>query len=236
MIKIALVEDENPAANALTECLKRYEKENNEEFSITRYRDAFAFLECNEKYDVVFLDIMLPNMTGMEAAVRLRRVDKSTILIFVTNMTQFAIKSYEVDALDYILKPVSYERVTFKLNKVIDVLHANRTEILTLKTDQGTVRIETNQIYYVEIRGHRLSYKTKIGTYEENGTMKTVEAKLKEHNFSRCNACYLVNLEHILSVKGLFVNMRNGDELKISNPKRKTFMHELAIYLGQIKC
>lgn len=236
MIKMAIVEDEDKEAERLISCLKRYEKEKGESFLIERYYDAFSFLETEEKYDVAFMDIMLPQMNGMDAAFRLRKFDTSTVLIFVTNMTQFAIKSYEVDALDYILKPVSYERVTFKLNKVLDVLQAKKTEILSLKTDKGFVRINTNQIYYIEIRAHRLTYKTDMGDFEETGTMKAVEEKLKDFHFMRCNSCYLVNPAHVVLVKGTSISMRNGDELVISQPKRKAFMNDFTNYLGQMKC
>lgn len=236
MINFAIVEDEDQEANALMDCMGRYERENDVSFAIDRYRDAVSFLENNKNYDVVFMDIMLPNMNGMEAAARMRKMDTTTVLIFVTNMAQFAVKSYEVDAFDYILKPVTYERVTFKLNKILNAMKANRSTSITVRSDGGYVRFDSSSIYYIEISGHKLIYVTDKGSYSENGTLKVLEEKLKEQQFMRCNSCYLVNPEHISSVKGLSVVMRNGDELKISQPKKKAFMNELTTYFGQIKC
>lgn len=236
MIQIAIVEDEDKEAEALLGCLSRYERENGERLAVRRYRNAFDFFEDKESFEIVFMDIMLPNMNGMEAAQRMRKYDSRTILIFVTNMTQFAIKSYEVDALDYVLKPVSYERVTFKLKKAIKIIRSRGSRQITVKSENGYVRIGTDQIYYVEVRGHKLTYVTEQGAFNENGSMTKLEEELKQFNFMRCNACYLVNPQYIFSVKGFRVVMQNGDELKISQPKHKSFMSELSNYLGQGKC
>ena len=115
MVNIAIVEDNENEANRLLEYLDRYAAENNELFSYRYYPEANAFLEERERtFDIVFMDIMLPGINGMEAAQRLRKSNSRTVLIFVTNMTSYAIKSYEVDALDYI-----------KLRKALQIVNAN---------------------------------------------------------------------------------------------------------------
>ncbi len=236
MVNIAIVEDSEEEAQKLLECLERYAAENGEQFSYTCFREANAFLEEREKlFDIVFMDIMLPGVNGMEAAQRMRRVNQQTVLIFVTNMTSYAIKSYEVDALDYIVKPLSYKRVVFKLRKALHIVSANEGKLLLIRDKQGPVQISSNEIYYIEIRKHRLTYHTARGEYAENGSLKGLREELAPYNFSCCNACYLVNLKYIFRVKGFILTMQSGDELKISQPKRKEFMNDLANYLGQGK-
>lgn len=236
MVNIAIVEDSIAEAERLLEYLDRYASENGEQFSYKHYTDAGSFLdERTRTYDIVFLDIMLPGVNGMEAAQRLRRSNTQTVIIFVTNMTSYAIKGYEVDALDYIVKPISYKRVVFKLRKALQIVSANEDILLIIRDKGGTVQISSNEIYYVEVRKHKLTYHTVRGEYSELGSMKVVKETLASHNFVCCNACYLVNMKYIFCVKGFMLKMTNGDELKISQPKRKGFMDDLANYLGQGK-
>lgn len=236
MIRIAIVEDNEDAANKLSEYLQRYAAENGEQFTYSRYSEANTFLEERERtYDIVFMDIMLPGISGMEAATRLRRSNTQTILIFVTNMTNYAIKSYEVDALDYIVKPFTYKRVVFKLRKALQMVSAGEGKLLMIHDHPGPVQLSSNEVYYVEIRQHHLTYHTVRGEYTETGSLKSLREELAPYHFACCNSCYLINLKHIFRVSGLVLTMTNGDELKISQPKRKDFMNDLANYLGQGK-
>lgn len=236
MIKVAIVEDSNNEAEKLMKYLARFEKESKEQLHCTRYHDGVTFLEeKNNDFDIVFMDIMLPGINGMEAAERMRKTNTQTILIFVTNMLNYAVKSYEVDALDYIVKPISYERVVFKLQKALRILEANKGRIISVNSQSGILPISSDDIYYVEVRQHKLTYHTKKGEYFELKSLTQVEAMLVDYNFSRCNSCYLVNLKYIVKADSSFISMVNGDELKISQPKRKAFLNDLANYLGQGK-
>ena len=109
MLRCAIVEDSPRELEHLKECLARYSAERDIPLETTAFGDAASFLEhYRADYDIVFMDIELPGINGMEAAHRLREIDQQVILIFVTNMAQFAVKGYEVDALDYIIKPAQY--------------------------------------------------------------------------------------------------------------------------------
>lgn len=237
MIKIAIVEDDLTEQQRLLKHLEHYAKDRNEPFQFFLYNNAFDFLSAAESFDIAFLDIMLPHLTGMEAAVKLRRYNSRMIIIFVTTMAQFAIKSYEVDALDYIIKPVTYERLTLKLQKAIRIIQSNSGGTLTVNDPRGMVTCYTNDILYVEVRGHKLTYHTADHLLSEYGSLSDLEKVLKTYDFMRCNACYLVNPKHIRQVnsKELTVLLSNGEALKISQPRRKGFIHEFTNYLGQGK-
>lgn len=238
MIDIAIVEDSDREASSLSACLTRYAQEHRVEFNCERYRDANAFLSEREKtFDIVFMDIMLPGITGMEAAERLRKYNGKVVLIFVTNMVQFAIKSYEVDALDYIMKPVSYERVSLKLHRAIETVRSWEGKMLVVNNNaDGVMQIFSNDVLYIEVRGHKLAYHTSRGVFCEWGSLSDLEEELRPYHFMRCNACYLVNPMHIRSAKGMTVELLNGEELKISQLKRKSFMNDFTNWLGQGKC
>lgn len=120
MVNVAIVEDEIRSADVLCGFLERYGSEKGREFAVSRFTDAIAFLENYvPRYDIVFMDIQLPDMDGMTASRRLRALDRDVILIFVTNMANYAVSGYEVDALDFIVKPVSYFPFTVKLERAL---------------------------------------------------------------------------------------------------------------------
>jgi len=238
MIDIAIVEDDREEQQRLVRNLQRYALENQQSFSFSLYESALDFLEAKKPFDIVFMDIMLPGLNGMEAAMELRKRSSRTVLIFVTTMVQFAIKSYEVDALDYIVKPVTYERLTMKLKKAIRVMESTAGGTIVINDPGGMVRQSTKDLLYVEVHGHKLAYHTVDGVYTEYGTLGDLEKILHAYDFMRCNACFLVNPHHIRQVnnKELLAILSNGEELKISQSRRKSFISELTNWLGQGKC
>ena len=212
--------------------------ENQRELICKRFTDAETFLDEHTAFDMAFLDIMLPNKTGMEAAFELRRQNADIVIIFVTTMAQFAVKGYEVNALDYILKPVTYERFTLKMQKAVEIIKAKSSQFIVVNDPDGIVKISSGEVLYIEVSGHKLTWHTTNGNYSEYGSLSDVETMLKNHNFMRCNSCFLVNPEYIARVNNIeqSVILVNGEELKISQPKRKKFLTELTNWLGQGKC
>lgn len=232
MFKIAVVEDNHASAEKLRGFLERYAAENGENFDITVFSDALMFLDSYKRiYDMVFMDIELPFIDGMEAAKRLRAVDSQVILIFVTNMARYAVKGYEVDALDYLVKPVHYGDFELKLRRAVARREEAQEAILVVR-QSGFLRLRLQEIRYIEVRGHTLIFHTASGPVNGSGTLLETEEKLKSKGFLRCNKCYLVNQKHIAGVQGYTLLMTGGEELQISRPRKKAFMSELAETMG----
>lgn len=233
MIKVAIIEDDNQAAEVLIKFLDRYSKEKNITFGIDHFTSAIAFLDNHKNnYDLVFMDIELPSMDGMTAAKMLRERDSYVTLIFVTNMAQFAIKGYEVNALDFIVKPIHYHDFSFRVEKAVAKLLANQDKFIMLHDNRGSYqKINTSHIKYIEITNHKMIYHCIEGNFETYGSLKNVENVLSTSCFVRCNSCYLVNLNFVYSVKDFIVDV-GGDKLKISQPKKKDFMKALNEFIG----
>ncbi len=120
MINVAVVEDEDSAAETLSEYFERYSHEKGAQFHIVRFDNPVNFLtNYKSKYDLVLMDIDLPDMDGMEASRRMREIDNLVTLIFVTNLSQYAVYGYEVNAFDYVVKPVSYFDFALKLERAV---------------------------------------------------------------------------------------------------------------------
>lgn len=234
MINIAIVEDDASAAKMLQYILNTYASKNNHAFNIKVFPSAEHFFsDTKTSYDIAFLDVELPGMNGMDAAFELREYDKHVIIIFVTNMAQFAVKGYEVNALYYIIKPINYQSVAFKLEKAIALLATNTESTIVLRKTSGLARISTLNLMYVEITNHKLLYHTDSEVFTAHGTLTEVEKQLQGSGFFRCNSCYLVNARYIASVTGFFVTLQNGTQLQISHPRKKQFMTELGNWLGE---
>jgi len=234
MIKIAIVEDEHAYAMQLQEYLHQYEKENGEVFEISFFSDGDEIVnKYNPVYDIILMDVEMKFMDGMSAAEEIRKVDTEVVIMFITNMPQYAIRGYAVDALDYVLKPVSYFAFSQRLNRAISRMKKRETKMITISIKGGTVRLNVTNVTYIESQGHTLIFHTVNGIYETSGTMKELEKELSELNFYRGNKGYLINLAHVESVKDGCAVVR-GEQLLLSRARKKEFMEALTRYWGEV--
>ena len=235
MIRIAIVEDEEYYVDQLTGYFREYEKTLGEEIKITVYRDGDG-ITANYKaqFDVILMDIQMKFMDGMSAAEEIRKQDSEVVIMFITNMTQYAIRGYEVDALDYILKPVSYFAFSQKLGKAIARIKNREGKTITVSVKGGIVRLKVSDIHYIESVGHNLIFHTASGNHMSSGTMKAAEEALAGEHFSRGNKCYLINLEHVEGIKDKCALVK-GELLQLSRPRLNPFMQELTNYWGELR-
>lgn len=232
MLRIAIVEDQEDAAWTLEDYLKRYEETADMQFHVTWFKDAVAFLEPYLGFDLVFMDIQMPHLDGMEGALRLRRLDSQVKLIFVTNMAQYAVRGYEAEALDFIVKPVSYTDFAFKMKRAMSAVRLTRRRELAIPQPSGVVKLSSDELIYVEVRGHALIYHAAGREITTRGTMEQTEKQLSALDFLRCNNCYLVNPRYIDWVRGYVVKV-GDEELQISHPRKKQFMQKLGEWFAK---
>lgn len=232
MINVAIVEDERVAADLVISYINRFEKEKGGKFKTFYFEDSVSFLaNYTSSFDIIFMDIDLPELNGMEAAKKIREKDSYVTLIFVTNMSQFAVKGYEVDAFDYIVKPVSYYNFILKLQRAIDNIKKKEDKKIVISTDSGSACLMTSQIKYVEVMNHDLIFHCLDKKYTSYGSLRKVEEHLTGNSFIRCNNCYLVNLRYVTAVNGLSVVLDN-ETLQMSHTKKTAFLKALADYFG----
>jgi DNA-binding LytR/AlgR family response regulator len=231
-MKLAVVDDEKKATDLLEGYIKRFERENNMTMKVSVFHNPNDFLNnYSRDYDLVLMDIEMPGLNGIETARELRRMDSRVVLMFITNMAQYAINGYEVEAVDFVIKPVSYADFVLKMQKATRYISRNKDKKLTLNSTEGVVNLHVSDISYIEVIRHYLIYHTLNGSYTVRGVLKEAEENLAKYHFVRSNHCYLVNLKYVESINGNVVRV-NGDDLQISRNKKTEFLMEFTRYIG----
>ena len=234
MINIAIIEDDKEQAAQLEAALRQYSDEYKTPLQISVFYNAVVFLEkYTAKYDIIYMDIMMPMLNGMDASRMLREKDDQVMLIFVTSMQQFAIQGYEVGASDFIVKPVNYPEFKLKFTRVLERLPKKENEDILVKTETGFVRLSPAQITYVEVQDHDLIYHTVGGVLESKGTLAEAEERLDPKQFFRCGKSHLVNLEFVEGVENSDVQV-GDDVVQVSRARRKALLDALNDYINEV--
>ena len=234
-MKFAVLEDEQIYRDCMKSNFDRYAHEHPQaSYIVSYYEDGFKLLDdyrCD--FDALFLDIQMPSINGMDVAHRIREQDEHVKIVFITNLVEYAVEGYSVQAFDYIIKPMNFDTFTSKIDRLLRVLSLEQMAVrINIKVDDMMRTLSSDEILYLEVRNHDVLVHTADGkTLKQWGALSKYEEKLQPVHFVRCNSCYLVNLKYVNGVQGNTVFV--GEEgLLISAPKRKAFMTALAQYIG----
>ncbi len=231
MLNVAIVEDEVDVARQTEKYLNAFADEHGIIITTRIYNNADSFLnDYKNNFDLVFMDIELPGTNGLDASVKLREMDKNVMIVFVTNLMQYAVKGYFVNAFDFIVKPFNYEDFAIKLKRIFKSLLSNQNKKVIINYRGGKKVVSIFDILYVEVNKHVLVYHLKKENIVTSGTLKKVIEEINDSNFALCNQCYLVNLRFVKEISDNTVIVGN-DSLQISAPKRKEFCKALTKYL-----
>ena len=154
MLRIATVEDDANDLEALRTHLSRYEKENGLKFQVTEFRDGEDIVtDYSADYDLILMDIEMAFLNGMKAAEKIRELDKDVIIIFITNMPQYAIQGYKVNALDYMLKPISYFSFSESMGRALHRVNVQEKEFITIALKGGKKKLDIAENFIKEFFG-----------------------------------------------------------------------------------
>lgn len=231
MVRIAIVEDEQYIREQLKAFTAEYAQQVGAEFEVTTFADGDELLEeYRPIYDIIFMDIEMKRLDGMETAHRLRAMDDAALIVFVTNTAQYAISGYSVGALDYVLKPVSYFSFSQRMQKALAQLEKRTRFDLTLPVEGGMRRLDTASIYYIESDGHYAHFYTESGDFTVRSTLKELEERLAVRPFARCSNSFLVNLAQVSGIKQENVTV-GPYQLTLSRTRRKSFLEAMVEYI-----
>lgn len=232
MYRIAIVEDDREYVKELRTYLNQYAAEEGQEFEISVFYDGAEILENYvPKYDLILLDIEMQKINGMDAAEKIRETDENVVLMFITNMAQYAIRGYSVGALDFVMKPITYYTFSMKIKRALKRVQKREISSILLTLPGGVKKLEARQIYYLEVQNRQLHYHTDEGEIVVRGSLQSAENLLPSDTFAKCNHWYLVNLMHVTEVRKNTAVV-GPFELEISRRNRSGFLEALTKYMG----
>lgn len=233
-LRVLIVEDDDADAADLRALLDRYAAERGLSLMVRREPGAFSLGELAPSFDLILLDIELPGIDGMEAAEALRDQGVRTPLIFVTNLAQYAVHGYAVDALDFVVKPVTWGSASMALDRALRAARREQGATLAVRTRDEVVVMAQRDVAHIEVRGHDLMF-FETGREEPvvgHGTLSAVERELGDEAFVRISSSCLVGLAHIRRVRRDSVVMDTGAELFFSRRRKRAALEAITEYLG----
>lgn len=176
------------------------------------------------KFDIIFLDIIMPFFNGIDTARQLRDIDKSVFIVFLTSSVEFALESYSVKANDYILKPITYE----KIKEVLDyymTLSEQELDNIILKTDYGYQKIYLHDIEYIESQNkYCIFFLTSGKSFKTMKPLYSFEDELlNKPEFFKCHRSYIVSMLNIDHFNSTEITTKNGGRIPIARGKGKLF-------------
>lgn len=221
MIFAAIVDDLKQERDLLKSYLEKYCQENNLFIQLSIFSSGEELLkDYTEKYDLIFLDIYMSGLTGLETAKKIRERDKNCLLIFSTTSPDFAIKSFRVRAFDYLLKPYNFTQFTEVMLLAEKSLKIS-TRFIEVKESREMVKIFLRDIIYVDYSNHYVQIHTKerlIKTYMYFADFALLVAKYPQ--FLHCYRNCLVNMEYITALQDNDFALSTGESLPINRTKK----------------
>lgn len=235
MISIAICDDSISMLTSLKQGIKNYASKNEREIRIFLYHDGVELLDnYSGKFDLIFLDIKMPKMNGVDVAKKIREKDSNVMIIFLTSLIQYALEGYKVNATNYIVKPISNKRLEIELDRCIIEISQREEPYICFHNDNGNYKILLKNISYVETYNRNLLIHTNDQNIICYWKMKELENKISSYGFSRNHSSYITNLFYVESIEKNEVKLSTGERLPISKAKKKTFLEEIAEYWGKL--
>lgn len=206
--KIAICDDEQNQIEYISSAVSAWGRQNNCTCDIDMFNSAEAFLfeyEDNKAYDILLLDVEMRAITGIDLAKRIRKNNSRAEIIFITSHFEFIGEGYEVDALHYLLKPISEEKLMQVLSKAAGKLAVEPPSIV-INCDGETVKLYEADILYTEAFKHYIVIRTRDKEYKIKESISAFEQKLSD-DFYRTHRSYLVSLKHITKISRTSVNI-----------------------------
>jgi DNA-binding LytR/AlgR family response regulator len=229
-MKIAICEDDQMYSNYLIDLINQWSESTKVSVDISAYYDAEAYLMVMEEaiFDVLILDIEMKNMTGMELAKLVRRIDEDIIIIFITSHSSYSLEGYEVTPLHFLTKPVSQEQIFHLFDKTHSVYSLKDLEGIVVSSDSGHTRVLTDKILYISTMSHYTEIKTLDETYNAKMSQKELNSMLPSY-FLPCHRAYIVNMMKVTAVFSDKVVLVDGTNIPVSRRQAKSIQERFLL-------
>lgn len=228
MISICLCDDDINILNYYSDRISNLLEKSNYIFKIKTFKSGenliFEVMDNPNDFNIIIIDIIMKNINGVETAKILREHGYKGIIIFLTSSKEFALDSFKVEPLNYILKNENYERFDYILFKAISEVYKNRNKNIILSSKYENKIINLDSILYMESMHKKVILHKISGEIEEiSGVFKDIYEKIKGDGFIRCHKSYIVNKKYIQKFNKLECRLQNGITIPIGRKYGKDF-------------
>lgn len=235
MIKIAICDDDPHFLDEIENMLHTYEAASEESFSIKKFVRSDDLLAAIHDFQIYFLDLKMPKVSGFELAKTIRIQDERAIIIFITAYREYVFESFQFDIANYIMKPVTQIQIDCEMNRAIRKLRTYEQEHLMIKNHNGWNKIYLSEIQYIETYERKIRIHCRDGR-NETGRLKLqdLEERLKPYPFIRCHNSYIVNVDYIRQIQGMSVMLLSGEVIYTTKYRKKDLIKKMAERVGCI--
>ena len=216
-IRTAICDDLQSDREIVCAYLERWAKERGNSVTKSMFPSAESFLfqfDDNKAYDLLLLDIEMKALSGVELARKIREVNREVQIVFISGYNDYISDGYDVEALNYILKPVDYEKFAAVLDKAADKIKKNERAIF-FELNDGVVRVPMYEIVYIEVRANYITVHTTKDELSVKTTLSKIEKEL-DSRFFRTNRSYIVNLRYVRRTSKKDVTLLDGTIVPLS--------------------
>ena len=194
---------------------------------IRQFQSGRELLQAIESFDIIFLDIMMQDMDGMKTAKMFREKDFDKILIFVSSSREYVFEAYDVEAFQYLLKPVDDRKLKRVLQKAVLKTEGRSQEYIIVSRERQKKKLYLDDIYYFEIKGRIVDVHGQEGIFTYYEQIGELESKLRDKGFFRCHKSYLINLKYVDGYNRQEVILGNGEAIVIAKRRYEEFCREV---------
>ena len=227
MLSIAVCDDEIIECCNMEKRIKKMIEEMKIPCIIRQFRSGGELLQALESFDIVFLDIRMPEMDGMKTAQLFRKKASDKILIFVSSSREYVFEAYDVEAFQYLLKPVEDRKLKNVLQKAVLKTERRSQEFIIVSSQRQKKKLFLDDIYYFEIKGRIVDAHGPEGIFTYYEQMGELENKLQDKGFFRCHKSYLVNLKYVDGYNRQEAILENGERIVIAKRRYEDFCQEV---------
>ncbi len=232
MIKFAICDDEPAMARELASYLARYLEEHEvTAYSVSSFSSGRALLEAADGFDVIFLDIQMEEPDGMETARLLRGQGNHSLLVFVTVLMELVFDAFQVEAYDYLTKPLDAARFARTMDRVLQTLEQRTAASIVIQQGSGCEVVPLSDVVYCEVLGR------KVYLHKADGTITGYYDRLEQlerrvdGRFFRCHRSYLVNLDHVRGCQAGQVLLSQGERIPVSRLRERDLTGALLLHM-----
>lgn len=230
MLTIAVCDDEPHMRAEIADEVAFYMDKTNIQYKIYSFDSADSLLASGKEFSLIFLDIQMDGTDGITAAKKLREKDRDCVLIFITVLRDYVFEAFDVEAANYLIKPIERAHLKNTLDRVLSRMKNSKERYLPIRQRQGNTLIKLSEILYFEVIGRKVHIHCRqenIDYYEKLDNLQTI----LPNDFYRCHRSYLINLNYVRGYDHGMVQLENGEMIPLSRLRQQDFAQTMLSYL-----